>query len=78
MKNTRSYNLLVIALLIFLLIFFTVLSISVGSSKIPMRKIFPVLLGGNETTKEFQIINYVRIPRTLAAILPVVPYLYRG
>lgn len=68
MKNTRSYNLLVIALLIFLLIFFTVLSISVGSSKIPMRKIFPVLLGGNETTKEFQIINYVRIPRTLAAI----------
>ncbi|NLZ39451.1 MAG: iron ABC transporter permease [Firmicutes bacterium] len=49
--------------------FFTAFSISIGSSKISLSKTFSVLFRGEELTKEFQIINYVRKPRTLAAIL---------
>ncbi len=67
-KNTKSYNISVIALLAFLLLFFAVLSISIGSSNIPLSKTFSVLFKGDEISKEFQIINHVRIPRTLAAI----------
>lgn len=68
-KNTKSYNFFVIALLTLLLLFFIALSISIGSSNIPLPKTLSVLLGEDVTSKEFQIINYVRIPRTLAAIL---------
>lgn len=60
---------LVIALLAILLLFLMGLSISLGSSQIPLSKVYSVLFRGEEMTKEFQIINYVRIPRTLAAIL---------
>ena len=67
-KNTKSYNIFVIALLTFLLLFFVVLSISIGSSNIPLSETFSVLFSGDQLTKEFQIVNYVRIPRTLAAI----------
>jgi iron complex transport system permease protein len=67
-KNTISYNIFVIALLIFILLFFIALSISIGSSNIPLSKTLSVLFKEDEITKEFQIINYVRIPRTLAAI----------
>ena len=67
-KQTKSYNILVIALLAFCLLFFIALSISTGSTKIALSKTFSVIFRGNEFTKEFQIINYVRIPRTLAAI----------
>lgn len=52
-----------------MLLFFVALSISIGSSNIPLSKTLSVLFGKNEITKEFQIINYVRIPRTFAAIL---------
>lgn len=67
-KNTKSYNFFVIALLAFILIFFIALSISIGSSNIPLSKTFSVLFRGDDISKEFQIINYVRIPRTLAAV----------
>ncbi|NLM09223.1 MAG: iron ABC transporter permease [Clostridiaceae bacterium] len=50
------------------MLFLLVLSISVGASNIPLSKTFSVLFRKDEITKEFQIINYVRIPRTLAAI----------
>ncbi|GFN36636.1 corrinoid ABC transporter permease [Tepidimicrobium xylanilyticum] len=68
-KNTKSYNFFVIALLAILLLFLIALSISIGSSSIPLSKVYSVLFKGDEITKEFQIIHYVRIPRTLAAIL---------
>lgn len=68
-KNTKSYNFFVIALLTLLLLFFIALSISIGSSNIPLSKTFYVIFGEDVVSKEFQIINYVRIPRTLAAIL---------
>jgi iron complex transport system permease protein len=67
-KNIKSYNIFVIALLVFSLLFFIALSISIGASNIPLSKTFSVLFRGEEMTKEFQIINYVRIPRTLAAV----------
>jgi len=67
-KNTRSYNVFVIALLTFLLLFFAALSISIGSTYIPLSKTLSVLFKEDGFSKEFQIINYVRIPRTLAAI----------
>lgn len=46
-----------------------ILSISIGSSKISLSDTFTALFSGDEVTKEFQIVNYVRMPRTLAAIL---------
>ncbi|MEG6611569.1 iron ABC transporter permease [Pseudoclostridium thermosuccinogenes] len=67
-KNTRSYNIFVIALLTFLLLFFAALSISIGSSNIPLSRTLSVLFKDDGISKEFQIIYYVRIPRTLAAI----------
>lgn len=68
-KNSKSYNKFVIALLTFLLLALVILSISIGSSNISLSDTFSVLFSGDEITKEFQIVNYVRIPRTLAAIL---------
>lgn len=68
-KNSKSYNFTVIALLAILLLVGILLSISLGSSKISISKIVPVLLDGKANSTESQIINYVRIPRTLAAIL---------
>lgn len=68
-KNTKYYNIFIIALLFTLLCFTILLSISVGSSKIPLSEVVSALFDGNCISKEFQIINYVRIPRTFAAIL---------
>lgn len=55
-------------MLTFLLLFFATLSVSIGSTNIPLSKTFSVIFKGDRISKEFQIINYVRIPRTLAAI----------
>ena len=68
-QQTKSYNIFVIALLALCLLFFAALSISIGSSKIVLAKTISVLFSGGELTKEFLIINYVRIPRTVAAML---------
>lgn len=51
-----------------LLLLLIIFSISIGSSNIPISDTISTIFNGNETTTEFQIINYVRIPRTLAAI----------
>ncbi|NLK44982.1 MAG: iron ABC transporter permease [Tissierellia bacterium] len=45
------------------------MSIGIGSSKIPLSEVVSVLLGKSSASKEYQIINYVRIPRTFAAVL---------
>lgn len=68
-KNIRGYNIIVIAFLTGLLVIGILLSISIGSCKIPLSEVISVLVGKNNISKEFQIINYVRIPRTLSAIL---------
>lgn len=58
--------------MVFLFILLVILictSISVGSSSIGIPEIIKCLSGNGELTAEFQIINYVRIPRTVAAII---------
>lgn len=68
-KNSGSYNGFVIALLIILLIIAAIISISIGSSKIPVGQIISALYHRDINSKTYQIISFVRIPRTLAAIL---------
>ena len=68
-KNSRSYNIVVIALLAAMLVLGVFLSISIGSSKISLHKIISAILKGDSTSKTYQIIFFVRIPRMLAAIL---------
>jgi iron complex transport system permease protein len=68
-KNSRSYNFAVIALLTILMIVGAFMSISIGSSKIPVYEIISAMQQGDNTLKTYRIISFVRIPRTLAAIL---------
>lgn len=68
-KNSKSYNISLIAFLLVLLLFGVFLSISIGSSKISLSEIISALRLGDNTLKNYRIIMFVRIPRTLAAIL---------
>ena len=68
-SNSRSYNGTVIALLLILLLIAVMISISVGSSTIPLQQIISAMGKKDLTSKTYQIIRFVRIPRTLAAIL---------
>ena len=68
-KNRKSYNVTVIAFLTILLVFVVFLSISFGSTKISLPAIFSALKERDTASKIYRIINYVRIPRTLAAVL---------
>lgn len=45
------------------------MSISIGSSKISLSEIISAMQQGDHTSKIYRIISFVRIPRTLAAIL---------
>lgn len=45
------------------------MSISIGSSKIPLSEIISEMQQGDNTSKIYRIISFVRIPRTLAAVL---------
>ncbi len=68
-KNKKSYNITVIVFLIILLIVGVFISISFGSTKIPLSAILSTIKQGNSTSKFYRIINFVRIPRTFAAVL---------
>lgn len=68
-KNSRSYNAVVIALLLIFLILGIFLSIGVGSSKLTLPEIAAALSNEDVTSNTYQIINYVRIPRMFAALL---------
>ena len=68
-KNSKSYNAAVIAFLLMLLIIGVFLSISFGSSKISLSEIFNAMRQGDPGSKVYKIISFVRIPRTLAAVL---------
>lgn len=65
----KNYNYFVVVLLTVLLTILIFTSISVGSSNIGISDIINSLLSKELLTAEAQIINYVRIPRTLSAIL---------
>lgn len=45
------------------------MSISIGPSKIPLSEIISAMQQGDNTSKTYRIISFVRIPRTLAAVL---------
>lgn len=68
-KNSRSYNITVIAFLMILLIAGVFMSISIGSTKIPLSDIISAIKQGDNTLNAYKIIRFVRIPRTLAAVL---------
>lgn len=68
-KSSKKYNCIVIVLLLLLLIIGVFLSISIGSSRISLGDIVSCIFYGENTSKTYQIIKFVRIPRTIAAIL---------
>ena len=68
-KNSKSYNATVIALLVLLLLFGVFLSISIGYTRISLSEIIRAMQQGDNTSTTYRIISYVRIPRTLAAVL---------
>lgn len=68
-KNSKSYNGAVIAFFVILLLIGVLLSISLGSSEISLTEIISALQQGDISSKVFRIISFVRIPRTLAAVL---------
>ena len=45
------------------------LSISIGSTRIPISEIIEAIRKGDVTSKTYRIVSFVRIPRTLAAVL---------
>ena len=67
-KSRKGYNVTVIAFLTILLMVGVLLSISIGSTKIPLSAIFNTIKQGDSTSKFYRIISFVRIPRTFAAI----------
>lgn len=68
-KNTKSYNVTIIVFLSILLIIGALMSVSIGSAKIPLSDIISAMKQGDNTLKTYIIIMFVRIPRTLAAVL---------
>lgn len=68
-KNSNQYNIAIIMFLLILLIVGIVMSISFGSSKIPLADIISAMKQGDNTQNTYRIITFVRIPRTVAAVL---------
>lgn len=68
-RNSRSYNAVVLALLVILLLIGVFMSISIGSTGISLAEIIDAMKKGDSTSKIYRIISFVRIPRTLAAVL---------
>ena len=67
-KNSKSYNFTVIAFLLVLLLAEIFLSISIGSVKISFPDIVASIKQADQASETYRIINYVRIPRTIAAV----------
>ncbi len=68
-KSSKGYNVSVIALLIILLLIGIFLSISIGSSKISLADIVSAIRLKEQGSNNYRIISFVRIPRTIAAVL---------
>lgn len=68
-QERKSYNITVIVFLAILLVIGVFLSISIGSAKIPVSAIISAMKQGDNTSNIYRIISFVRIPRTLAAVL---------
>jgi iron complex transport system permease protein len=68
-KKGKGYCVLLIVILAILLVIGMFLSTSIGSVKIPLSEIVTSIRSGDRTLKAYIIIMFVRIPRTLAAVL---------
>jgi iron complex transport system permease protein len=68
-KNSKSYNITVIAFLTIILLVGVFLSISIGSAKISLSAIISAMMQRDHSSDIYRIISYVRIPRTAAAVL---------
>lgn len=69
-RNTtavKAATILIVSLFAVLVLF--VLSICVGASRISLGQLWEVLAGGESTSSAYRIVRYVRLPRTLAAML---------
>lgn len=67
-RNRKRYNITVIAFLTILLMIGILVSISIGSTKIPLSDIISTIKLGDSSSKIYRIIRFVRIPRTFAAV----------
>lgn len=68
-KNSRSFKVALIVFLILLLVLGMSLSICIGSTNISLSEGIESFKLADITDKNFRIIRYVRLPRTLAAVL---------
>lgn len=68
-KTSKSYNFTIVVSLFVLLIIGVFMSISIGSAKIPLSDIISAMKEGDNSLKAYIIFMFVRIPRTLAAVL---------
>lgn len=68
-KSSRLYKTTLILILILILILVSVLSIIYGSVKIGIPQLIKAIIKNDINSSSYQIINYVRLPRTLAALL---------
>lgn len=68
-KNRKGYNIAVIAFLLIILALTVFLSMSIGSAKIPLSDIISAMRLADDSSNTYRIVKYVRIPRTMAAVL---------
>ena len=68
-KGSRAYKIFIVGLSLLILMILILLSLSLGSSNIKISEIIPSVFHGQESEVASQIIAYVRIPRTVSAIL---------
>lgn len=68
-KNSTAYKLFILGFLLVLMIILIYVSLSEGSSNIKVSEIIQTIFYGEDLGAASQIINYVRIPRTVSAIL---------
>jgi iron complex transport system permease protein len=68
-RGGKDYNIAVIALLALSLTIAAGLSIALGSARLTPAEMLEALSGKDLTSSAYQIVRFVRLPRTLAAIL---------
>ena len=68
-KSRKAHSFTVIGILMLLLVVAVFMSIGFGSTKISLSAIINAIKEGDATSTVYKTIQYVRIPRTIAAIL---------
>ena len=68
-KDSKGYKVFIIGSLLVCLLTLIIISLKLGSSYLNVSDIIETIFYGEESTIASQIIAYVRMPRTLAAIL---------